>query len=93
MRLDLLLVRLRLARSRSLAQQQIGEARIRLNSQRVVRRDQQVKPGDVLTLPTGNGVTVLRLLALPVRRGPPAEARACYEVLDAGAPIALAGGE
>lgn len=91
MRLDLLLVRLRLAKSRSLAQRRIGEGHLRCNGQRATRQDFVVKPGDVLTIPLGSGVQVIRLLALPERRGPPAEARSCYEVLDAGTAIAIAG--
>ena len=90
MRLDLLLVRLRLAKSRALAQRRIAEGHWRCNGQRAVRQDFAVKPGDVLTFPQGCGVQVIRLVALPDRRGPPAEARACYQVLDAGTPIAIA---
>lgn len=95
MRLDLLLVRIRLAKSRSLAQRRIAEGHIRCNGQRVVRADLAVQPGDVLTLPAGcgpngPGVQVIRLLNLPERRGPPGEARGCYQVLDAGPAIAIA---
>lgn len=90
MRLDLLLVRLRLAKSRALAQRRIGEGHLRCNGQRVVRADCAVKAGDVLTLPHGVGVQVIRLLTLPQRRGPPGEARSCYQVLDAGPAIAIA---
>lgn len=90
MRIDLLLVRLRLAKTRSTAQRQVAEAHIRLNGQRVTRKDQPVKPGDVLTMPCGPGVRVLELVMLPERRGPPAEARACYRTLDAGPAIAIA---
>lgn len=90
MRIDLLLVRLRLAKTRSTAQRHVAQAHMRLNGQRVTRKDQPVKPGDVLTMPLGAGVQVLELIALPERRGPPAEARSCYRVLDAGAAIAIA---
>ena len=89
MRLDLLLFRLRLAKSRSQAQARIAAGHMRLNGQRIVARDRAVTVGDVLTLPHGNGVLVLTIEALPDRRGPPAEARNCYRVLDAGGALAI----
>lgn len=91
MRIDLLLVRLRLAKSRTLAQQRIAEGHFRCNGRRVLHKDWPVKAGDVLTMPVRAGVQVIRLTALPDRRGPPAEARGCYEVLDAGTALAIAG--
>jgi ribosome-associated heat shock protein Hsp15 len=93
MRLDLLLFRLRLTKSRAIAQARIAEGHMRVNGQRVAARDKQVQVGDVLTLPTASGVLVIALDALPDRRGPPAEARQCYRVLDAGGAIAIAGQE
>jgi len=83
-RIDRLLHALRFARSRTLAQRWIAEGHIRRNGARVVRQDLDVAPGDVLTLPLRSRVLVIELLALPARRGPPAEARACYRPLDAG---------
>jgi ribosome-associated heat shock protein Hsp15 len=38
-----------------------------------------VGPGDVLTVVQGDRVRVVRVLGLPVRRGPPSEAQALYE--------------
>jgi ribosome-associated heat shock protein Hsp15 len=89
MRIDRLLHTLRFARSRSLAQKWIGEGHIRRNSERVTRQDLDVVVGDVLTLPLRSKVLVIELLALPARRGPPSEARACYRPLDAGAANAI----
>jgi len=79
---------LRLAKTRSAAQRWIGEGHIRRNGERVTRQDQSVAVGDVLTLPLRSRVLPIEILALPSRRGPPAEARACYRPLDAadGAP-------
>ena len=93
MRLDLLLFRLRLAKSRSLAQRRIAEGHMRLNGTRVLRQTCAVEVGDVLTLMIGNAVAVIEILALPDRRGPASEAQACYRVLDAGGAIAIAGRE
>ena len=50
MRLDSLLFRLRLAKSRTAAQRWIAEGHIRLNGTRATRQDQPVSPGDVQTL-------------------------------------------
>ena len=84
MRLDRLLFCLRFAKSRTLAQRWIGEGHIRRNGERVTRQDLAAAVGDVLTLPLASKVVVIELLALPARRGPAAEARACYRPLDAG---------
>ncbi len=91
MRLDLLLVRLRFAKSRGVAQRWIGEAHMRCNGQRVTSATHAVELGDVLTLPLSRTVRVIEILALPDRRGPAAEARACYRDLDASRSIAIAG--
>lgn len=90
MRADLLLFRLRLAKSRALAQARIAEGHMRLNGQRLIARDKAVAVGDVLTLPLGRTVQVVEIVSLPQRRGPPPEARACYRVLDAGGSFAIA---
>ncbi|MCL6249936.1 S4 domain-containing protein [Altererythrobacter sp. KTW20L] len=86
MRLDLLLVRLRFVASRKLAQDWIGAGHMRRNGSRVVKANQPVAPGDVLTLPLPIGmattVRVIEILALPERRGPASEAQTCYRVLD-----------
>jgi ribosome-associated heat shock protein Hsp15 len=93
MRIDRLLHALRFARSRTLAQRWIAEAHIRRNGERVTRQDLEVAVGDVLTLPLRSKVLVIELLALPVRRGPPGEARACYRPLDAVGANGIAGDE
>jgi ribosome-associated heat shock protein Hsp15 len=90
MRLDKLLWFLRLAKTRSAAQALIGQGHLRLNGKRVERTAQPVVAGDVLVLPLPRGVTVIELITLPDRRGPPLEAQGCYRVLDGagGNPIA-----
>lgn len=92
MRIDLLLTRLRFARSRSIAQARIREAHMRCNGLRITRQDHVIGVGDVLTMPQGRSVQVIEILALPERRGPAAEAQTCYRVLDAGGSIAIAEG-
>ncbi len=90
MRIDKLLWFLRLAKTRGQAQTLLAQGHIRLNGRRVERAAQGIRKGDILVLPLALGVKVIELLALPDRRGPPAEALSCYRVLDEGAanPIA-----
>lgn len=91
LRIDKLLWFLRFAGSRSLAQEWVGEGHIRLNGRRIERASTAVRCGDVLVLPLRSGVRVIALGSLPLRRGPPEEARSCYEVLDATGAAPLAG--
>jgi len=91
MRLDRLLFCLRLSASRTAAQRWIGEGHIRLNGARVTRVDQPVGVGDVLTLPLARKAMAIEVLAVPARRGPAGEARACYRPLDAGGAMRIAG--
>lgn len=93
MRLDRLLYALRFAKTRGAAQRWIAEGHIRRNGQRVVRNNQEVGEGDVLTLPLRAKVLAIEIVALPARRGPAAEAQACYRALDGKGAIAIAGGE
>ncbi len=78
LRIDKLLFFLRFARSRSLAQALAAAGHIRVAGRRIERASHPVAIGDVVTLPLGTGVVVFELLALPLRRGPAEEARACY---------------
>lgn len=93
MRIDRLLYALRFAKSRTLAQRWIAEGQIRRNGERVLRQDLPVGVGDVFTLPLSHGVMVIELIALPARRGPASEARACYRPLDAGRANGIAGAQ
>ena len=78
MRIDLLLCRLRFAKSRSKGQKWVDAGHIRCNGVRVEDHDHPVIAGDVLTLPIGNSVRVIRIGTLPERRGPASEAQAHY---------------
>lgn len=85
-RLDKLLWFLRFARSRSIAQAMVAAGHIRLDGRRITRSSCAVHAGATLVLPIGERIEVIRLLALPLRRGPAAEAQACYIRLDSRAP-------
>ncbi len=90
MRLDKLIWFLRLAPSRTLAHDWIESGHFRLNGRRVERPATSVKPGDVLVLPLRQRVRVIKLLALPNRRGSANETIACYRTLDAGSDFLIA---
>ncbi|MEY4269251.1 MAG: hypothetical protein RLZZ58_467 [Pseudomonadota bacterium] len=77
-RIDKLLWFLRLAPTRTQAQEWVAAGHIRVNGRRVARASHAVHAGDILTLPTHSGTRVITLGALPVRRGPPAEAHSLY---------------
>lgn len=82
LRLDRLLVYLRLARTRSRARAMIEEGHMRLNSMHVPRSSAEVRVGDVLTFTQGSEVRIIEVVALPERRGPPLMARSHYRELD-----------
>ena len=90
MRLDRLLCYLRFVRTRSRAQALVEAGHIRRNGKRVERASQPIAPGDVLTLPLGNAVGVVKIEHLPERRGPAGEAQACYRALDPTGQSAIA---
>ena len=90
MRLDLALCRLRFVRTRSAARTLIESGHLRVNGTRVERISHAVAVGDILTIPRHTGVVVIRIDALPERRGPPAEARECYSLLDRAGSMPLA---
>lgn len=84
LRIDKFLWYIRIARSRAFAQALAQQGVIRLNGRRVERAHTAVRVGDLITVPQGAQVRVLRILAMPDRRGPPSEAGICYEALEIG---------
>jgi ribosome-associated heat shock protein Hsp15 len=83
LRIDRYLYCIRLTKSRTLAQSLLDEGRTRIDGKRVEKASEPVKVGSVIALPLRGQVRVIRVLALPGRRGPPAEARAAYEEIEA----------
>jgi len=84
MRLDRFLFFIRLVKSRTLAQALIEAGNVRLDGKRVVKSAEEVKVGSVVAMPLRGQVRVLRVLALPTRRGPASEAGSCYRELEEG---------
>ena len=81
MRIDRFLFFIRLLKSRTLAQRLVEEGHIRIDGKRVEKTSEEVRVGSIIALPLHDSVRVLRVLAMPHRRGPAPEARLCYEEL------------
>jgi ribosome-associated heat shock protein Hsp15 len=80
-RIDRFLHCIRLVKSRTLAQALIDTGYVRIDGRRAEKTSDQVRVGSTIALPLHGKVRVLRVVALPERRGPAAEARLCYEEL------------
>lgn len=81
LRLDKFLWFARLAKTRSFAQQVAEGGHMRISGRTIDRAHVPVRIGDVLTFPLHNRVRVIRVEALPGRRGPAVEAQSCYSDL------------
>ena len=81
MRIDRYLHCIRLVKSRTLAQAVIDAGHVRVDGKRVEKASEDVRVGSIVALPLRDRVRVLKVLALPNRRGPASEARCCYEEL------------
>ena len=79
MRIDRFLHCIRLVKSRTLAQSVIEAGYVRIDGKRVEKSSEEVRIGSTVALPLHGHVRILKVLSLPERRGPAAEARQCYE--------------
>ena len=82
LRLDKFLWFARIVKTRALAQAFAEEGRLRISGRVIDRAHCPVRVGDVLSFAIHGKVRVLRVEALPTRRGPPAEARALYTEIE-----------
>lgn len=91
MRLDKFLWFARLAKTRSFAAE-VAEARhLRIDGRVIEKAAASVRVGDTLTFPLHGRIRVVRVLALPPRRGPATEARTCYADLGEDANVSQSG--
>ena len=81
LRIDRFLWFARIVKTRALAQAMAEKGRLRLNGRVIDKAHAPVRIGDVLSFARQGTVRVLRIEALPTRRGPPAEARLSYRDL------------
>jgi ribosome-associated heat shock protein Hsp15 len=86
-RLDKFLWFTRVVKTRSLAQQLAERGHLRIDGRPVDRAHAEVRVGQVLSFALHDRVRVFRVEMLPTRRGPPAEARACYADLSPPLPV------
>lgn len=82
LRLDKFLWFARIVKTRGLAQKLVEEGHLRVSGRVVDKAHSVVRLGDVLSFAVRGRVRVLRIEALPARRGPPAEARLLYSEVD-----------
>lgn len=82
MRLDVFLWWTRIVKKRDWAQAMAMGGHLRIDGRRVDKAAAPVHVGQVLSFATHGGqIRAIRVAALPARRGPPEEARRCYEDL------------
>ncbi len=81
LRLDKFLWFARIVKTRALAQELAEVGRIRIDGRVIDRAHAPVRVGAVLSFAQRGAVRILRIEALPARRGPTAEARAFYTEL------------
>jgi len=81
LRLDKWLVFARFCKTRSVAAALVESGRLRVDGTIVAKPHYKLRVGETLTFPQGDYVRVVKVLALPARRGPAAAAQACYEDL------------
>ena len=86
LRADVWLWRARFCKTRSLAARLIDEGKVRLSragqETRLDKPARAVKAGDALVFAIAGRLHAVRIEALGVRRGPPAEARELYSPLE-----------
>lgn len=85
MRIDRYLWFARLAKTREVAQAMAAGGRMRIDGRLIDRAHAAVRIGNILTFAKGPAVRVVRVEALPKRRGPAPEAQLCYTELQTGA--------
>jgi ribosome-associated heat shock protein Hsp15 len=78
LRLDKFLFFARLTKTRALAQKILGESHIRVDGQPITSAHVKINVGQVITMPLHQHIRVIKVEALPIRRGPASEAQQCY---------------
>ncbi|MDB6452101.1 RNA-binding S4 domain-containing protein [Falsirhodobacter sp. 20TX0035] len=86
MRLDKWLVQARFFKTRTIALAEVEAGHVRVNGTKTRKPSSAVGAGDALTFPQGGRIRVIRVLDLPVRRGPASEAQELYQDLTDGVP-------
>lgn len=94
MRIDVFVWRARFFRTRGAATTMIAHSGVRIERGGLVRRTDKpsalVEAGDIIAFTGPSGPKLVRIVSLPDRRGPPAEAALCYQPLGGGGPMSPA---
>ncbi|WP_249218787.1 RNA-binding S4 domain-containing protein [Falsirhodobacter algicola] len=81
MRLDKWLVQARFFKTRAIALSEVEAGHVRVNGAKTRKPAFSVGAGDTLTFPQGGRIRVIRVLDLPLRRGPASEAAELFHDL------------
>ncbi len=79
LRLDIYLYYIRIFKSRSIATKFILTNRLRISGQVTQKPHKLISIGDVLTMTINDNIKILKVLDIPIRRGPYSEALNFYE--------------
>ena len=79
LRLDIYLYYIRIFKSRSIATNFVSNNRLRISGQVTQKPHKMISIGDVLTMTINDNIKVLKVLAIPNRRGPYSESLNFYE--------------
>jgi len=94
MRIDVFVWRARFFKTRGAATAMIAQSGVRIERGGQVRRTDKpsvlVEAGDILAFTGPSGPKLVRIVCLPDRRGPPAEAALCYQPLAGSGPMSPA---
>ena len=78
-RLDIYLYYIRIFKSRSIATKFVLTNRLRISGQATQKPHKLISTGDVLTMTINDNIKILKVLDIPIRRGPYSEALNFYE--------------
>ena len=79
LRLDIYLYYIRIFKSRSIATKFVSNNRLRISGQVTQKPHKMISIGDVLTITINDNIKLLKVLAIPNRRGPYSESLNFYE--------------
>ena len=80
-RLDIWLWHSRFSRTRVNSQKICKKGQIRVNGKRVMKAHKLIKKGDIVTLPSGTEIVVLRIISMPEKRLCASSATNPYELI------------
>ena len=81
LRLDIYLYYIRIFKSRSIATKFVSNNRLRISGKVTQKPHKMISIGDVLTMTINDNIKVLKVLAIPKRRGPYLESVNFYRPL------------